>query len=188
VAAQCSSKVDDLAEAFATAMAQLASGVVMVTTTVDGKPWGMTISACCSVSLTPPTVLVSLLDRTVSAIAIAEQGSFGVSLLGQAQVEAARFGSVPGAPKFVQEFCDEEHARVGASATPVLDRALAHVDCVVTQKVHVADHEVFFGTARSVLISAADAPLVYHARRYRVLSALLPEEPPTSTELFYVNG
>jgi flavin reductase ActVB len=169
-------------------MAQLASGVVMVTTKVDGKSWGMTISACCSVSLTPPTVLVSVADRTVSAVAIAEQGRFGVSLLGQAQIEAARFGSTPGAPKFLEEFCDQDHARVGASVTPVVHGALAHLDCVVTQRVHVADHEVFFGTTQSVLMSAPDAPLVYHARRYRMLSALLPEELPTSTELFYVNG
>lgn len=36
---------------FRTAMSQLAAGVVMVTCHVGDKPWGLTVSACCSISL-----------------------------------------------------------------------------------------------------------------------------------------
>jgi flavin reductase (DIM6/NTAB) family NADH-FMN oxidoreductase RutF len=178
----------ELSLAFTGAMGRLASGIVMVTAEVDGKPWGLTISACCSVSTQPPTVLVSLGEHTVSAKVIGETGRFGVSVLGERSLEAAKFGSAPGAPKFVDAFCDTNRTRVGASRTPVVDGALAHVDCEVVNSVNVADHQVFFGAARSVLLSVEDAPLLYYARGYRVLSAVPAGERPTSSELFYING
>ena len=50
----------DVAEGFRAAMSRLAAGVVMVTCHVDDKPWGLTVSACCSVSMDPPLLPVSL--------------------------------------------------------------------------------------------------------------------------------
>lgn len=179
----------DLAAAFTGAMSQLATGVVMVTTEVDGRPWGLTISACCSVSLSPPTLLVSLGERTVSAAGIREARCFGVSVLGERLLKAAQFGSASGAPKFVEHFCEPGGDEVGLSRSPVVAGALAHIDCALTEQVSVADHEVFFGTARSVLLPVDDdTPLLYYGRRYRVLSALGPNERETTSELFYING
>ncbi|MGH2970263.1 MAG: flavin reductase family protein, partial [Solirubrobacteraceae bacterium] len=54
------------AAAFKAAMRVLAGGVVMVTTRVDGRPWGLTISSCCSLSAEPPQLLVSLGSQTVT--------------------------------------------------------------------------------------------------------------------------
>ena len=83
----------DVAAGFRDAMGQLATGVVMVTCYVDGRPWGLTVSACCSVSVSPPLLLVSLSKQTASAQAIADDGRFGVSILGEALIDVARFGS-----------------------------------------------------------------------------------------------
>ncbi len=57
---------DAVLDGFRTAMSQLAAGVVMVTCHVGGKPWGLTVSACCSVSMSPPLMLVSLGSATTS--------------------------------------------------------------------------------------------------------------------------
>ena len=38
---------DDVVAAFRDAMGRLAAGVVIVTTTIDSRPWGLTVSACC---------------------------------------------------------------------------------------------------------------------------------------------
>ena len=92
-------------DAFKLAMSRLAAGVAMVTCHVDGKPWGLTISACCSVSMEPPLLMVSLATGTVSAQTITETGSFGVSLLGESLLDVAQFGSSRGQAKFVEEFC-----------------------------------------------------------------------------------
>src|SRR5262249_55545717 len=87
---------------YADAMSALASGVVLVTCRVGGRPWGMTVTAFASASADPPTVLVSLGSETASSTAIRETGRFGVSILGDDQLDVARFGSVPGAAKFLE--------------------------------------------------------------------------------------
>ena len=69
-------------DSFREAMGRLAAGVVMVTCSVDGRPWGLTVTACCSVSIEPPLLLVSLGRESSTASAVRRTGSFGVSLLG----------------------------------------------------------------------------------------------------------
>src|SRR5262245_25574593 len=91
---------------FADAMSTLASGVVLVTCRLDGRPWGMTVTAFASVSANPPTVLVSLRSDSPCARAIAATGAFGVSILSRNQTEIAEYGSAPGAPKFLEELVE----------------------------------------------------------------------------------
>jgi flavin reductase (DIM6/NTAB) family NADH-FMN oxidoreductase RutF len=159
---------------FRTAMSQLAAGVVMVTCHVGGKPWGLTVSACCSVSMSPPLLLVSLGAGTTSARAIQADGEFGVSLLGQALIDVARFGSAPGQPKFVEDYCrSDPHA----SRSPAVAGALAHVDCLLEREIPAGDHVLLIGQVRGVVVSdkAQDGPLVYHSRNYHQLGA--PTDP-----------
>jgi flavin reductase ActVB len=175
--------VDD----FKVAMSRLAAGVVMVTCHVDGKPWGLTVSACCSVSMEPPLLLVSLGSTTASAHAITETGSFGVSLLGEELLGVAQFGAARGQPKFLDEFC-----RVGDhdAKSPVVAGALAAIDCAVEQVVPAGDHTIFIGAVTDVLAREGDQPLVYYSRTFHRLSALsdlhvAPEESETVDSLLY---
>jgi flavin reductase ActVB len=159
---------EELVSGFREAMSLLAAGVVMVTTRVDNRPWGLTVSACCSVSMSPPMLLVSLGSTTASAGAIEASGHFGVSILGERLIDAARFGSARGAPKFIDEFHDE--ASDERSATPVVAGAISHIDCAVVQTLPVADHVIFLGRVENVLgASRSEDPLVYHDRRWHRL-------------------
>ena len=151
---------------FTEAMGLLAGGVVMVTTRIDGRPWGVTVSAFASVSAEPPTILVSLCSETASARVIEEAGSFGVSILGRQHHPAARHGSTPGASKFLERFADpDRHGR-----SPSVSGALAHLDCDVVERVEVADHLIFIGRVRHVRTAAGGDPLVYFRRAYRTLA------------------
>jgi flavin reductase ActVB len=163
-------RAPDLAEAFRRAMGQLAAGVVMVTTWLDGKAWGLTISSCCSVSLAPPTVLISLGANTASAASIAADGVFGVSLLGSRHQDAARAGATKGQPKFVDRFCHSPGEQWTASS-PALKGALAHLDCRASKSVEIADHTVFFGEVERVVLGPGDEPLLYYARGYAQLAS-----------------
>lgn len=158
-----------MTEPFIQAMSRLATGVVMVTCKVQGRPWGLTVSACCSVSVAPPLLLASLGSETASASAIGETRRFGVSILGEASLDVARFGSAKGQPKFVHEFCRDDND--GPSATPVVAGAIAHVDCVVQQGVSAGDHLIYIGAVENVLTNFGDTPLVYYDRRYHRLGA-----------------
>jgi flavin reductase ActVB len=155
-----------LMDGFRSAMSQLAAGVVMVTCHLDAKAWGLTVSACCSVSMEPPMLLVSLGTPTASARAITESGRFGVSVLGESLTEVARFGSSRGQPKFVEHFCPGD----GVSESPAVGGALAHVDCVVEQAITAGDHTLFIGRVRDVILNDGDRPLVYFAQTYHRLA------------------
>ena len=153
----------------------------MVTCWVDRDPWGLTVTACCSVSVEPPLLLVSLGRETLSATTIARTGLFGVSLLGETSVGTARFGSAPGQPKFVHDFClSHEHASE-RSRTPVVAHALAHVDCALDRTIEAGDHVLHIGRVESVLIQAEDRPLLYYHRTYHRLGswADLQDHPAT---------
>jgi flavin reductase ActVB len=158
----------ELVTDFREAMGRLAAGIVMVTSTIDGRPWGLTVSACFSISMSPPTIAVSLGKDTASAHSIEKSGLMGVSILGEHLIGAARFGSARGAPKFVEDFCAQDCD----SRTPAIRSAIAHVDCRVVRSIEVADHIVFFGEVDQVIRPAQpDNPLVYHDRRFHRLSA-----------------
>lgn len=156
----------ELAEDFRQAMRRLASSVVMVTTWLDERPWGLTVSACCSVSMSPPTLLISLGEHTASTAAISASGSFGVSILGEAQQHVARFGSQPGVPKFVAEYCDP----AAGCVSPAVASTIAHLDCAVDRTVAVADHVLFIGEVQRVVLRPGDErPLVFYARDFHRL-------------------
>lgn len=158
--------------AFRDAMRLLASGVAMVTTRVDGRPWGLTISSCTSLSADPPQILVSLSSQTVTSRQIANTRRFGLSLLTTRHRKLAEVGAALGAPKFVDDHCDDD----GEERCPRVRGALYHLDCEVTDVNVVADHTIFVGRVTrwvSGAPSAAADPLIYFDRGYRGISSNL---------------
>lgn len=154
------------------AMRSLAGGVVILTTWIDERPWGMTISACCSVSATPPRVLVSVSHRAQCHAAIQAAGSFGVNVLGHDQRHIAEFGSAPGQSKFLDEYLGE-HCLTEGTTTPRVNEALAYLDCVVAEQFDVGDHALMVGDVQRVTIAGADRPpLLYFDRSYRHLGGI----------------
>jgi len=159
--------VDDAA-GFRAAMRLLASGVVMVTTRIDGRPWGLTISACCSLSADPPQILISLGTQTATCRQVLDTGRFGLSLLGTRHRELAEVGAAPGAPKFVDDHCEEGGE---AGGPPRVRDAIYHLDCEVVQTSEIADHTLFVGRVVRSYSGPEEAhgpdPLIYFDRAYR---------------------
>jgi flavin reductase (DIM6/NTAB) family NADH-FMN oxidoreductase RutF len=165
---------------FADAMGALASGVVLVTCWIGGRPWGMTVTAFTSVSTAPPTILVSVGSEAAATQGIAESGRFGVSILAAEQQSLARYGSTRGAAKFLEPFT---RLGDGRGASPPVAGALAHLDCEVSQALAVADHTVLFGRVRAARASRRGTPLLYHDRRYQTLAGLRGGRPSTGRTL-----
>jgi flavin reductase (DIM6/NTAB) family NADH-FMN oxidoreductase RutF len=151
---------------FREAMSHLASGVVLVTASVDGRPWGMTVSAACPMCIDPPTMLVSLESRTALARAVAETGRFGVNILGERALEAARFGSAVGQPKFLDDGLGVELGEQHPAALMLAD-ALGHVDCEVVSVIEHGTHTIFLGRVlESDVREDVPAPLVHYRRNF----------------------
>ncbi len=159
----------ELVPDFLDALSRLASSVVLVTCWIDGRPWGMTVTAFWSISATPPTVLVSLGEETRAARAIRRTRRFGVSVLGETQEAAARHASLAGATKYLEDFVAPTATR---SASPAIADALSHLDCEVIDTIRAADHVLFLGRVRAARSSGTEtAPLLYQRRRFRRLAA-----------------
>jgi flavin reductase (DIM6/NTAB) family NADH-FMN oxidoreductase RutF len=150
---------------FRQAMSSLASGVVVVTASIDGRPWGMTVSSACPVSVDPPTMLVSLNTKTALAHAVAETGRFGVNVLGEEALGVARFASAPGQPKFLDVGigldCDGHHP-----AALMLDGSLGHVDCDVIRTIEHETHTLFLGSVRRARVGDLQRPLLHYRRNF----------------------
>ena len=156
---------DAVREPLKEAMARLASGVVLVTNWVEGRPWGITVSSCTSLSTHPPLILVCVAEGAVSARAIMEQQSFGVGILTAEQIDLANRAAAPGQPKFIDELVSEE----SAMGSPAIRQALANIHCELYNAMNVGDHIVFVGEVRDVSLGSSRVPLVYFERELRAL-------------------
>ena len=145
-----------------------ASGVTAVTTALDGRLRGVTVSAFMSVSLDPPLVLIALANETTLRDMLAESGIFAVNLLSDDQeFLSERFAAR--APIVNEEFEGVPYF-IAVTGAPILEQSLAWYDCRVEATHPGGDHTLFIGRVEAMGFSDEDrAPLIYCANRYRQL-------------------
>jgi flavin reductase (DIM6/NTAB) family NADH-FMN oxidoreductase RutF len=148
---------------FRRVMGHYATGVAVVTTCrEDGSPAGLTVSAVSSVSLDPTLILVCVDTASDTHGWIRHAGFFAVNVLeeGKGETTARRFAETEIEDRFQGMAWRPE--RTGA---PVLDEALAWLDCRVGAALPGGDHTIFVGEVLS-----ADAregtPLLYYRGGY----------------------
>jgi len=149
---------------FRSALGRFASGVTIVTTRdASGKLHGITVSAFCSVSLEPPLVLVCIEKTTGSHFAFTESSSFVVNLLAADQQHLSdRFAS-----RLPDKF-DTVKYHPGIDDLPVLDGALANLECRLKNSHDAGDHTIFIGQIERATVRDGE-PLVYFHGSYREL-------------------
>ena len=152
------------AESLRRALRRFASGVTVVTVNHDGELHGMTASSFASVSLQPPLILVCLDKASRTRGLILEKGSFAVNVLAGDQEDVSRSFSRRGTKPF-----GELGHRPGTAGDPLLEGAIAWIECRLSEMVEAGDHDIFVGE----VLSCADhdgTPLLYYDQRYRSLS------------------
>ncbi|EIC84738.1 pyrimidine utilization flavin reductase protein F [Serratia sp. M24T3] len=153
-------------QAFRDAMSHLGSAVNIITT--DGKAGraGFTASAVCSVTDTPPTLLVCL-NRSASVYPIFQQNQvLCVNTLSDSHEGLSNlFG---GKTPMEQRFAAANWTAM-ASGSPALEGALTSFDCRVSQVTSVGTHDVLFCEVIDILRNDESHGLVYFDRRYHPL-------------------
>jgi len=146
---------------FRAALSRFASGVTVVTAKdIDGRLYGITVSAFCSVSLEPPLILVCIERGTGSNRVLAETKVFAVNILSSSQIGLSRqFAS-----QLHDKFAEIDY-RLGSNGVPLLEGALANLECSLTDSHDAGDHTVFVGEVENVLIDGTD-PLIYFHSGY----------------------
>lgn len=150
-------------ESYRDAMASVAAAVNVVTTDGPAGRAGFTATAVCSVTDTPPTLLVCVKRDSSVGEAFQANGALCVNTLApQHQALSTLFGGrTPVAERFAA--ADWTVAETGA---PVLEGALASFDCRVASTVDVGTHTVLFCEVLAVGCGAPTDGLIYVGRRY----------------------
>lgn len=159
---------DTLRDSFREGMSRLGAAVTVLTTDGPAGRHGMTASAVCSVTDTPPTLLVCVNRRNRSHDLFAENGTLCVNVLGpQHQDHAGLF-----AKSGTEERFGEAGWTTHATGAPVLADALAAFDCRITERSEVGTHSVFFCEVEEIALSEGEASgLIWFGRGFHHLRA-----------------
>lgn len=156
---------------FRDAMSRLPAAVNIITTDGPAGRGGFTASAVCSVTDSPPTLLVCM-NRSVSSFdAFQTNGVLCVNTLSAAQQDLsgifAGFTGVDGVARFESGRWDTL-----ATGAPVLAGAMVAFDARITDMVEKGTHLVLFAEVEAIrLEEGVDEALLYFARDYRRVAA-----------------
>lgn len=150
------------------AMSRFAGAVHVVTTDGPYGKRGATIIAACSVSDSPPTILVCLNRTKPDNDCFANNGVFALNTLSESQRSLADAFSGLGGLHQEQRFAQAEWGK-HVSGAPILENAEAVFDCELVEAKDFATHRILFGRVVGIKTSENLQPLIYHHREYKVL-------------------
>ena len=150
---------------FRTALSRFASGVTVVTTRdAEGRPFGITVSAFSSLSLDPPLVLVCIDRGAFIHDTFQAGGVFVVNILAADQEELSRLF----ASRAPDKFEGLGYTR-GLADAPVLDHALATIECRLRAAYEGGDHTIFVGEVQHAHVRDDGHPLIYYRGGYATI-------------------
>ena len=150
---------------FRNVLSRWASGVAILTSCAKDRLYGITITAFSAVSLEPPLVLVCVNAKSPLNDIIAESKMMAISILnaGQRAISDLFAGSGNADVRF--ESC-EHH--LGEGGMPLIDGALAHLECSIQDVLRSGDHVVYIAAPLAGGHANRD-PLLYFRGEYQEL-------------------
>jgi flavin reductase (DIM6/NTAB) family NADH-FMN oxidoreductase RutF len=160
--------------AFREALAHFASGVTIVAARRATGPIGFTATGFTSVSLTPPLILVCVAKTASAYDGVVGAELFGVSVLGEGQRWIAERFATSG----IDRFAGVDVVDGPVASVPLIDGALAHLECRPHARHDAGDHTLLLGRVLRATTSATttvERPLLHYARRF---GAFAPGDHP----------
>jgi flavin reductase len=151
---------------FRKAMGCFATGVTIITLDLEGEVHGMTANAFASVSLDPPLLLVCVDHNARTHAHMHAKKRFGVNILAEHQRVISEYYA---RPVHIHERAEEEAgARFDRTAqgTPILNGALAYLECRLQSAQDAGDHTIFIAEVEEVVVRQGD-PLLFFRGKYR---------------------
>lgn len=150
------------------AMARIGAGVHVATSAWNGRRYGITVTAACSLSAEPPSVLVSI-NRAASIYpAVLRSGVLCLNVLSAEQEAIARhFGG--DCPPHQDRFAAHDWT-AAPSGAPALSRAAATLDTKVEATMSFGSHTAFACSVAAIVLGDTAGGLFYVDRRYTHLT------------------
>lgn len=154
-------------------MGRFATGVTVITAAGE-HGHGMTANSFTSVSLEPPLVLCCVAFTARGHAAITSAGGYGVTVLGAEQRDLARYFADKKRPLGAAQFDGVAHTPGPLTGAPLLDGALAWLECELVQTHDAGDHSIFVGRVLSARTGPAQRPLAFYEGGFRDLDGGAP--------------
>lgn len=153
-------------DTFRRVMGHFVTGVTVVTALDGDRPFGITVNALSSVSLEPPLVVIALDRRRFLTPIVRAAGRYGVNILSEDQQALSDcFAGAPVEPGR-EAFCGAAW-HPGMTGVPLLDGAIATLECTVMESFSAGDHDLFIGRVEALENETHHPmPLLYYRRRY----------------------
>jgi flavin reductase (DIM6/NTAB) family NADH-FMN oxidoreductase RutF len=147
---------------FRNAMGKFATGVTVITTSVNNEAHGMTANAFMSVSLSPKLVLISIGEKAKMNEYIKQSGKFAVSILSEDQKEMSMIfaGQIKEKRDVDFKWMDE---------LPVIENALVNLTCNVHESYVAGDHTLYVGEVTDLSLENGN-PLSFFEGQYKNIS------------------
>lgn len=160
---------------FRAAMANLSAGVSVVTTDGDRGRAGTTVSAVCSVTDMPPTMVVCVNRSATSHDAFCSNDWIAINVLAHDQEDVALvFANATDVPR--EKRFDDPRWDLDSFGAPVLKGTAASLVGKVSLVTEHGSHSVLFVEVDAVLTTEADATgLVYFRRRFHGIAPTADE-------------
>lgn len=139
------------------------TGVTVVTSLLDGKPWGGTMNSFTSVSIDPPLVALFIIDRSRTNKALNQTGKYVINIMKHDQEDTAR--------QFANDGMEDKFAGIeyttNADGIPLVSGSLGYIQCEVHSTQAIADHVLFIGKVTGVSLENDNEALIYYKRAFR---------------------
>lgn len=153
---------------FRRSMKHVPTSVAIVTTTVGGRPVGLTVGSFASVSLDPALVTFFVDHQSTTWPLMANSDTFAINILGHGKGECCRSFSSKGADRF---------AGVDWTASddgdPVLAEASVVLECSKHSTRPLGDHLQVVGQVQKLHVLREELPLVFHQGSFLNLDHLV---------------
>lgn len=152
-------------------VSRFVTGITVVTTRFGDELHGMTVNAFCSVTLTPPSVLVCLACSSRTAALVEQSRIFAVNILSDRQTLHS--------DRFAGRHQDREANRfegiewtTAVTGAPILAGSLAFLDCKLANVFDGHSHWLCLGEVVAADTDESLPPLIYHQSRYLTLDQM----------------
>ena len=146
---------------FRSVLGHFATGVTIITAMDGEEPVGMAANSFTSLSLDPPLILFCVAHTSSTWPRIEEAGTFAVNILGEDHEALSNLFAKKGAERFSQT-----PWRVGVSGAPVLEEAIAYLDCRFEAEYPGGDHKIIVGRVLDLDMREGSRPLLFFKGGY----------------------
>lgn len=155
-------------QSYRDAMSHFAGAVHIVTTNGLAGKRGTTISACCSLSDSPPSLLICLMKHNINNRLFLDNARFCVNTLSSNLQELADIFAGRGDLSQEERFAKAKWTSMKTGA-PALVGALASFDCRLTGWHEHDTHYMLYGSVVDIKRADAEEALIYLNRDYHYL-------------------